>query len=151
MPTYRNDTDRKITDGDRSYMEWLPGQVRALDYHIPYERLGLTKISIAEPISSVPDTSVFRDWMIQLTPNDPITLDLPYFEAFELSIYAETGSALATIADGEEAFYILPDESHFSTYSYARCPSVTLISDKDAVIRVKQEERNTKNTLRRGA
>ena len=146
MPTYRNDTGRKITDGDRNYTEWLPGQQRTLNYHIPYKELGLTKVEGDE----TPDTSVFRDWHVELTAGEPITLELPYMEAFELSIYAESGTAYARIGDGEATYFIGGDESHFSPYSYSRCPYIEFESEEGAVLRVKQEERNTKNTLRKG-
>lgn len=147
MPTYRNDTDKKITDHDRNYMEWLPGQERVLKYYIPHEFLGLVKVEEAV----TPSTSLFRDWTIELTPGDPLTLDLLYFEAFELSIYAESGYAIVKIGENGSLFSVLKDESHFSLYSYSRCPSITMESTVNSIIRVKQEERNTKNTLRRGS
>lgn len=146
MPTYRNDTGAKITDGDRNYMEWLPGQERTLEYYIPHEKLGLSKLDETR----LPDVSVFRDWTIALTPGEPLMLEMLYFEAFELSIYADTGFAMVTIGDSGTGFYVMPDESHFSTYSYSRCPNITLVSDEESVIRVKQEERNFKNSRRRG-
>lgn len=146
MPTYRNDTDKKITDGDRNYMEWVPGQERLLSFYIPHEKLGLTLVQS----NGVSDVSVHSDWMVSLTPNDPITLELPYFDAFELSLYADTGHASVTIGDNENQFWILQGESHFSHYSYSRCPNITLISDEDSTIRIKQEERGMRNTLRRG-
>ena len=146
MPTYRNDTDRKITDADRNYMEWMPKQQRTLNYHIPHKELGLTKVEGDDR----PDTSVPRDWNVSIDPGSPIILELPYLEAFEISIYAIEGTAHARIGDGEGTYYIGEDESHFSLYSWSRCPYIEFSSDEGAVIRVKQEERNTKNTLRRG-
>ena len=146
MPTYKNDTDCKITDADRNYMEWMPGQERKLNYHIPHEDLGLTKVADGADA----DTSVQQDWTVELTPGDPFTLKLPYFEAFELSIYATKGIATARIGDGEKTFSIREGESHFSLYSWSRCPYIEFTGDSSATLRVKQEERNTKNTLRRG-
>ena len=148
MPTYRNDTESRITDADRNYMEWPPGVTRALPYHVPHEALGLTKVSDEPAVGG--ETSVFGDWEVELTAGEPIVLDLPYFEAFELSIYARDGTATARVGDGGMTFVVRPDESHFGLYAWSRCPYVSFSSEEGATLRVKQEERNTKNTLRRG-
>jgi hypothetical protein len=148
MPTYRNDTDHRVTHADIGYMTWQPGDEKRLPFFVPHEDLGLTLVSDDPPVAK--ETSVAQDWTIELTPDDPITLKLRYFEAFELSIFSIEGIAAMRIGDSETDVTISEDESHFSSYTYARCPYLTFISDGDALIRVKQEERNTKNTLRRG-
>jgi hypothetical protein len=148
MPTYRNDTDHRITHADMGYMAWQPGEEKRLPFFVPHEELELTLVSDDPPAAG--ETSVARDWFIELTPNDPITLKLGYFEAFELSIHTVEGAAIMRIGDSETDVYITSEESHWSSYSYARCPYLTFSSEEAALIRVKQEERNTRNTLRRG-
>jgi hypothetical protein len=149
LPTYRNDTDRRITHCDMGYMEWRPGEEKRLSFFVPHEKLGLTVASPDPPVNR--ETSVAADWTVSLDPGDPARLDLPYFEAFELSVFSLGGTAYMTVGDGEVEVTVSEDESHFSSYSYARCPYLTFGCDAAATVRVKQEERNTRNTLRRGA
>ena len=150
MPTYRNDTDHRITHCDMGYMTWLPGEETRLSFFVPHEKLGLTLASPDPPVNR--ETSVMSDCTVDLDPeSEPLTLDLPYFEAFELSVHSLGGTAYMTVGDGETEVTVSEEESHFSSYSYARCPSLTFSCDAPATVRVKQEERNTRNSLRRGS
>ena len=88
MPTYKNDTDRRITHCDMNYMEWEPGEKRSLPFYVPHEKLGLTLVS-DYPAA---DRLVY-DWTVELAPFEPETLVLPYLEAYELSIRTVAGSA----------------------------------------------------------
>ena len=45
MPTYRNDTETRITFPDKHYISWQPGEARALPFFVPHEMLGLTLVS----------------------------------------------------------------------------------------------------------
>jgi len=141
MPTYRNDTDKRITHTDMNYMEWQPGEEKRLSFFVPYEKLGLTLVA-DEPLV---DRSVHH-WNISLSPNDPHTLDLPYYEAFELSLYCITGSVCVYFANSNKPVVIRAGESHFSSYnySYAKCPFLRFTSDSGSVVNVKVEERNVK-------
>ena len=145
MPTYRNDTDRRVTHCDMGYMEWAPGEERRLSFHVPWGKLGLTLVS-NEP----PADSSTKSWTVELTPGDPAVLYLEYWESFELSVISESGNAFMRIGDGADGAAVTEDTSHFSPYSYARCPYLTFESEGNATLLVKQEERNTKNTRRRG-
>ena len=148
MLTYRNDTDRRITHHDMGYMTWLPGEGKRLSFFVPHEKLGLTLVDD----DGVPeDLSVAQDWIVELTPGEPVTLPLRYWESFELSIYSVYGTALMKIGNGSAKVTVGEEESHFSSYTYARCPYLTFDCEAPASVRVKQEERNTRNTLRRGA
>ena len=145
MPTYRNDTSRRITFCDMGYMEWAPGEDKRLTFHAPHEELGLTLVS-DEPAAGAAACS----WTVELTPGDPITLPLKYHEAFELSIISEFGSAAMKIGSGADEVSITEDTSHFSPYRYARCPYLTFESSGEATLIVKQEKLNTRNTPGRG-
>ena len=48
MPTYRNDTETRITFPDKHYISWQPGEAKALPFFVPHEDLGLT-MSDPEP------------------------------------------------------------------------------------------------------
>jgi hypothetical protein len=128
-----------------NYMTWQPGEEKRLPFYVPHEKLGLTVVSDAPAA----DRAVY-DWTVTLTPDEPLVLPLQYFEAFELSIYSRSGSAYVYIGDVNVPIRIRNHESHVSMYSYARCPNLKFISSDAVLLRVKQEERNTKNTLRRG-
>jgi hypothetical protein len=145
MPTYRNDTDKRITHADMNYMYWSPGEEKSLPFFVPHGKLGLTLTS-DYPAA---DNLVF-DWTVTLAPFEPETLELPYFEAFELSIRTVAGSAEVRIGNSDTAIGVTSEEIHVSTYTYARCPRLRFVSKTDAMLHVKIEERNTKNTLRRG-
>jgi hypothetical protein len=146
MPTYRNNTKRRITHADMSYMEWQPGEEKRLPFFVPHEELGLTLVSDQPAVNSVA-----RSWVVTLIPGEPLKLKLEYLEAFELSVFSESGSAAMRIGDSGDEVIITAASSHFSSYSYARCPYLTFVPGEDeARLIVKQEERNTRNTLRRG-
>ena len=145
MPTYRNDTDKRITHAYMNYMYWSTGEVKRLPFYVPHEKLGLTVVS-DDPIA---DRLVY-DWTVELAPFEPETLELPYFEAFELSIRTVAGSAEIRVGESDTAIGVNSEEIHVSTYTYARCPRLRFVSESDAKLHVKMEERNMKNTLRRG-
>ena len=138
MPTYRNETGRRVTHCDMNYMEWRPGEEKSLPFFVPHEKLGLTVVS-DEPLVE----KHVHDWTAELTPNDPLTVKLPYHEAFELSIHAASGSADVYIGDSAEPVTVNEMESHFSSaaYTYAKCPRLRLVSEEGAEIRIKVEER----------
>ncbi|GHS95832.1 hypothetical protein AGMMS50276_12910 [Synergistales bacterium] len=48
MPTYKNETDKRITFQDKPNLFWQPGEVNELEYFVPFRELGLTMTS-AEP------------------------------------------------------------------------------------------------------
>jgi hypothetical protein len=128
-----------------NYMEWRPGEEKRLNFFVPHENLGLTKLSDYPAADRL-----VHDWTVELSPFDPAVLALPYFEAIELSVYVLSGSADVYIVDGDVPIGMNDQESHISMYSYARCPKLKFLSKDAALLHVKQEERNTRNTLRRG-
>jgi hypothetical protein len=125
----------------------MPGETKELPYYAPHEKLGLTKVSDG-PMA---ERAVY-DWTVELSPYDPAVIELPYFEAFVLSVNCVTGYADMYIGDADVPTGVNDAESHFSSYTYARCPRLKFVSPIAALLHVKQEEeeRNVKNTLRRG-
>jgi hypothetical protein len=145
--TYRNDTEKRITHHDMGYMTWQPGETKRLSFFVPHEKLGLT---LVEDDGAEGDSSVAQDWLVELTPGEPAVLKLRYWETFELSIHSLSGTAFMRIGNSELEVAVSEEESHWSSYSYARCPYLTFDCEEAAAVRVKQEERNTRNTIRRG-
>lgn len=157
MPTYKNETDRKITYPTMSYMSWSPGETKALRFHVPYERLGLTLISF-EPLVS-DNAAVQLDQFIVLdsvvageTPNS-VTVEMPTMASFEVSIYCYQGAAKMYIGDATEKFVLLLEgDNHFSTYNYGSCPHIRFVADSEewkTQCRIKVEQRNMFNAVRR--
>ena len=146
MPTYKNNTKRRITHCDMGYLEWAPGEVKRLPFFVPYVELGLLLVSNEPHVKKM-----VHDWIISLKkPDVPFELTLPYHESFELSIYCVSGNAAVFFGDSYTSIEIKEGESHFSNYSYARCGVLKFVSAADAELHVKVEERNTRNTLDRG-
>ena len=145
MPTYKNNTDKRITHHDMNYIEWQPGESKELSFFVPHELLGLSLVS------HLPDVKKsVHDWSINLMSNIPESLELPYHEAFELSLYCNSGNVNIFIGDNTTPIIIKTGESHFSNYTFARCPKLRFFAAQNAILHVKVEERNTKNTLNRG-
>ena len=146
LPTYKNNTNRRITHCDMGYMEWAPGEERRLPLFVPYLELGLTLVSDKPYVKQM-----VHDWIVTLEKHDvPFELNLPYHESFELSIHCVSGNAAVFFGDSSSSVEIKEGESHFSNYSYARCGYLRFVSPGDAELHVKVEERNTRNSLDRG-
>ena len=78
------------------------------------------------------NTSVAGGWMIETT------LELTYYDVFELSIHSPQGVAMMRIGDSDTINVVISEvESYFNTYSYARCTYLTFSSVNGAVVRGK--------------
>jgi hypothetical protein len=130
----------------------MPGESKALPFFVPHEKLGLTLVSDV-PIPEI----AARTWRLSLTPGEPASVGLEYFDRYELSVYAVMGVVEMTIGPGGGGgITISPGEAHTGRYTYARCPSATFVSDGtasggNAVVKVKQEAVARKEPLRKGA
>jgi hypothetical protein len=127
----------------------MPGEEKALPFFVPHAKLGLTLAS-DDPL---PEAAA-KTWQFSLEPSAPVTLDLEYFDQYELSVYCAAGDIEMTIgpvggAGGTIA--VSPGEAHTGGYTYAKCPSVTFESDGNAVVKVKQESIARRELARRGA
>lgn len=150
MPTYRNDTQKRITHQDANTLEWQPGEEKRLPFFVPWKDLGLTLVS-AEP-HVLKNTSV-RDYTeFELRPGAVFVYDIPYHEAFELSLSALSGAAAVTVGDGDVRTVIDTRHDHVSTYSWKLSAYLTFeaLGDTAAQIIVKVEERTWKESNRGG-
>lgn len=117
MPTYRNDTENRITHCDKTYIAWQPGEVKSLPYFVPYKVMGLTLVDEQPYVRK--DTSVHDYQEFELTPGDaPIIYDIPYRETFELSLSVLTGTVKMYIGDSEVPTVLDIWHDHVSTYAW---------------------------------
>jgi hypothetical protein len=144
MPTYRNDTDKRITHYDRAYMEWQPGQTRRVPFFVPYKELGLTKVS-DDPLAK----TFVQQWTIEFQAQDAGTFDIPYMERFELSIVGVSGTVRVYVANDDTGFTVDAGQNHVSTYDYTHCPYLRFVTESAAKILVKVEEKTWKDMQRR--
>lgn len=150
MPTYRNDTERRITHQDTNTLEWQPGETKRLPFFVPYKDLGLT---LASPEPYVLRNTSVRDYTeFELEPGATFVYDIPYHEAFELSLSALSGVVTVTVGDGGIKTVIDTLHDHVSTYSWKQSAYLTFegIGDEAAQIIVKVEERTWKESNKGG-
>lgn len=94
MPTYRNDTDRRITFHESGIVTWYPGDIHELDYFVPYKWLGLTVISDEPKVlydglyrHGYKYVEAFPNQMLEAgVPGEDYVFELPYAETLEISI-----------------------------------------------------------------
>ena len=87
MPTYRNDTETRITWGDKHYISWQPGEAKALPFFVPHEYLGLT-LTAPEPYVLRGRARGFGYTEFVVKAGAPTVYKLPYAETIELSVMA---------------------------------------------------------------
>ena len=90
MPTYRNDTETRITWGDKHYISWQPGEAKALPFFVPHEDLGLT-LADPEPYVLRGRARGFGYTEFVVKPGTPEVYKLPYSETVELSVFVPKG------------------------------------------------------------
>ena len=139
MPTYKNETKRRITWSQKNYIHWDPGAERELPYWVPHELLGLTLVS--ELPRATPEISVLGHWEVSLTNGEEFRLELPYYEEFELSISMRKGSCEFTIGDGEAIVVVDMENNHLSRYAWDMTPFMNFVGTDSAesVVIIKQE------------
>ena len=116
MPTYKNDTEQRITHTDKTYISWNPGEARSLPYFVPYEELGLT-LESPEPYVRR-DTSLYLYRELVMAPGQVEVVKLPYHREFELSITCPKGLVKMKIGDGEEEIILDGEHTHVSRYAW---------------------------------
>ena len=140
MPTYENQTERRITFPDKNYLSWQPGESRALLFFVPHEDLGLT-MTDEKPyvLKERPYQRGYGFFALDLMPNVPAVQWLPYNMTIELSVYTLKGNALMSIGDSDEKMLLNPDNNHVTRYPWDMCPYVTLSSKERMTVYVKVE------------
>lgn len=137
MPTYRNDTESRITFPDKHYLSWHPGEAKSLPYFVPYDDLGLTLID--------PEPYVLKEGLgyeeLQVTPYTSVVYKLPYAQSIELTVYALEGACVMTVGDSDTQIRIDQNNNHLSTYAWDRSAYLTFASAASMTVYVKCEPR----------
>ena len=111
MPTYRNDTENRITFSDKHYISWQPGEAKALPYFVPWKTLGLTQAS-PEPLVNRQDGGY---WELIIKPGVRQVVDLlPYLHTFQLSIFVLKGLVKMWVGDDPTPIIVDPQNTHLS-------------------------------------
>ena len=138
MPTYRNDTARRITFQDKNGLIWDPGQSRACPFFVPYRDLGLTLVS-EEPYVLRNNTRGFGYKILSLTPGVKTRFEIPYSETVELSVIVKGEPVSMYIGDCEEPVIILPLANHVSRYPWDMSAYLTFEAGAHSIAYVKVE------------
>ena len=137
MPTYKNETDRRITHQDKNRISWQPGEERRLPFFVPHEELGLTLVS-DEPyvlrgrgrglgyheFVAGPDKTVFK---------------LPYCENVEVSVFVPKGLAKMYLGDSDVPIAVDPQNNHVGRYPWDMIAYLTFEADEATEVYVKVE------------
>lgn len=138
MPTYRNDTDKRITFSDKNYLEWSPGQTRALEYFVPHEELGLTMTS-EEPYVLREKPRGFGYKTLAVEPGKKNIYPVPYSNTVEISVLSPEGEAVMTIGDSLIPIPVGPKQYHVSRYPWDMVGYLTFEADRRINIHIKVE------------
>ena len=138
MPTYRNDTERRITFQDKNGLVWESGQLRRCPFFVPYKNLGLTLVS-EEPYVLRGNTRVFGYKTLTVTPNEPVKFDIPYSETVELSVIVIGEPVFMYIGDCETAIVVMPNVNHISRYPWDMSAYLTFEASSTVQVHVKVE------------
>lgn len=139
MPTYRNDTGRRITHKDKNYLCWMPGQVRACPFFVPHEDLGLTLID-EEPYVLRGNTRGFGYDEFIVKPGERVVYRIPYSETVEISVFSLHQMVRMYVGDCEIPIIVDPLNNHASRYPWDMCAYLTFEgAEKEAGVYVKVE------------
>ena len=143
MPTYKNDTDKRITHSDMSYMEWRPGEEKRLPFFVPHEKLGLT-MTDEEPHVLRPHSRGLDYTEIMIEPGAPIeerTVKLPYAESVLVSVEVRDARAWVKMFVGDSDIPIIVDRNnnHISSYAWSIAAVLTFEAEEAAAVYVKCE------------
>ena len=138
MPTYRNDTDKRITFPDKNYLEWKPGQARELEYFVPHEDLGLTMID-EKPyvLREKPRGFGYRTLVVE--PGKKTVYKIPYSMTVEISVLSPEGEAVMTIGDSLIPILVGPKQYHVSRYPWDMAGCLTFEAEKKINVHIKVE------------
>lgn len=124
MPTYRNDTDRRITFPDKHYLSWQPGEVKELEYFVPHEDLGLTMVD-EQPYVLRGKPRGFGYTEFTVKPEEKFVWWVPYSMTVELSVFSPSQAVKMYIGDGEAPIIVDPRNNHVSRYPWDMCAYLT--------------------------
>jgi hypothetical protein len=147
MPTYQNNTDKRITFADKAYIFWQPGEIKALRYFVPHELLGLDQIDPEPFVVRNPSRGYDYNEMI-IVPGAPVEdrlWKLPYSEAVEVSVYMLEGSCLMYVGDSEVPVRVDADNNHVAHYGWDMSSYITFESEEEVAVYMKCEPFSFKN------
>ena len=138
MPTYRNQTERRITFPDKNYLSWQPGESRALHFFVPHEDLGLTLTSPEPYVMRRPTRGIgYTEFIV--APGGEEVYNLPYSETVDLSVFVLKGYVDMYVGDCEVPIRVDPNNNHASHYPWDMSAWLTFRSDETTVVYVKCE------------
>jgi hypothetical protein len=141
LPTYRNDTDSRITFPDKGYMHWEPGEEKALIFFVPHEELGLTLTS-PEPYVLRGKSRGLGYNEMEIEPGAPVerrTWKLPYCETVEVSVFAASGYVRMFVGDSDAPILVDEQNNHVARYSWDMSAYLTFEADAPASVYMKCE------------
>ena len=138
MPTYRNDTETRITWGDKHYISWQPGEAKALPFFVPHEDLGLT-MSAPEPYVLRGRARGFGYTEFVVKPGTPEVFRLPYSETVEISVFVPKGLVRMYVGDCLVPIAVDPQNNHVSRYPWDMSAYLTFEADEETEVYVKAE------------
>ena len=131
MPTYKNNTNRRITFQDKQRIHWQPGDVHSLHFFVPYKDLGLTLVDDKPYVLRNPTRGFgYTEFIVPV--GGQVVYDIPYSETIELSVFAPKGLVLMYPGDCTEPFAVDEDVFHVSRYPWDMVAYLTFELDGDA-------------------
>ena len=122
MPTYQNQTKKRITWDHKGYLEFEPDQIRALEYFIPMEVTGLTMIDEQPYVLRGKRDVGYAEMIINPGAHvDTRTYKIPYFESFDLTVFVigtESAAVRMFIGDSEIPIAVDMKNYHWNRYAW---------------------------------
>lgn len=138
MPTYRNDTERRITHQDKNRLAWQPGETRALHFFVPYKELGLTLVA-AEPWVLRGRGRGFGYDELAVPAGSRVEWEIPYSESVELSVACPCGLVRMYLGDSDVPIAVDCQHTHVGRYPWDMVAYLTFEADEDAEVYMKAE------------
>lgn len=138
MPTYRNDSGGRVTFPDKHYLSWDLGESKALPFFVPHKMLGLSMVS-EKPYVLRGQARGYGYDEIEVTPGQPMVMDLPYSETVEISVYLFSGWVRMSVGDCPVPITVDSHNNHVSRLPWDMSAYLTFESDETVNIFVKVE------------
>ena len=139
MPTYKNETNRRITFSDKNYLKWDPGDVKALEYFVPHEELGLSMIDERPYVlRNRPRGFGYTEFVVRA--GHKTVWWLPYSMTVELTVFSLHQAVRMWVGDCDVPIIVDPNNNHVSRYPWDMSAYLTFEAvDKAADVYVKAE------------
>lgn len=151
MPTYQNQTDRRITWGHKHYIEFDPGETKALRYFIPEDITGLTMIDV-EPYV-LRNRNIMLDYTeIMIEPSMTLaerTVKIPWVETVLISVEVRSGEVKMYVGDSEIPIIVDRDNNHVSIYPWDISSYLVFEVEEATAVYMKFEPYTHRGTERR--